>query len=666
MSIQEYTVWPVVELSLTLNTLENGSRPSGGVGHIKQGVPSIGGEHLTASGEFYFQNIRFIPEDYFAKLNRGVIQRYDVLVVKDGATTGKTAFVGDDFPFDRSAINEHVFILRPDASLVLPHFLFFFLYSDWGQLQIQREFQGAAVGGINQGFTQRLEIPLPPLPEQARIVAILRQADELRRLRQQARAKADRLLPALFHIIFGSPALWTKTVPLGECVDFVGGGTPSRKIGEYFTGDIPWATSKDIKSRYLDDAQEYITQEAIANSATKLVPPGTILLVVKSKILMHSLPIGITTRSFCFGQDVKGLVCKPQVSPQFIVAAMLAQTSRILEQARGVNTEGLTLEILRRVPIPVVDAKAQKMFVNLVKVFDEVEADTSVSQINLQKLFESLLGKAFSGELTAVYRTQHQAELQEAAAQRDITLDLRSQEPRLIDFEQGRVTPEEEAQFRQSVQKVFNPAMRDLLASLGTTNVFATLAQQINFPTFADMIRPALPTYANLVSDILADNLAAIGEGVRLTLAEHFTGTIARAIAPLTESNWLSSQTFYQSLGQHILALADAQIQQAVQQEPPQPTRAIHAQLDPTVKTMLQAIQTLSTYFTPAELHQLLQEFGHHFGPNRAIDLVQVEGGLHLLEASGFVRQVLVSERLMYRLIDPVDDGALLPTELAG
>ena len=71
---------------------------------------------------------------------------------------------------------------------------------------------------------------------------------------------------------------------------------------------------------YMADTQEHITEDAIANSATNLVPVGSVLIVVKSKILLHSLPVAITTASMCFGQDLKGLVCGSRVLPEFGIA----------------------------------------------------------------------------------------------------------------------------------------------------------------------------------------------------------------------------------------------------------------------------------------------------------------------------------------------------------
>jgi type I restriction enzyme S subunit len=104
--------WSETPLHELLVSLESGSRPKGGVKGIQAGIPSIGAEHLSNDGSFDFTNIRFIPESFARSMRRGFLQKTNVLIVKDGATTGKTSFVSDSFPFEFACINEHVFICR--------------------------------------------------------------------------------------------------------------------------------------------------------------------------------------------------------------------------------------------------------------------------------------------------------------------------------------------------------------------------------------------------------------------------------------------------------------------------------------------------------------------------------------------------------------------------
>jgi type I restriction enzyme S subunit len=164
--------WIEITLNQILQALESGSRPKGGVRGIAEGIPSIGGEHINEGGGFRFETIKFVPHNFFKQMNHGHIQTGDILIVKDGATTGKVALVRDDFPYNPAAVNEHVFICRPEEG-IHPPFLFYFLFSKEGQDRILENFRGSAQGGINHSFAPGTTVPLAPLVEQKRVVAKL-------------------------------------------------------------------------------------------------------------------------------------------------------------------------------------------------------------------------------------------------------------------------------------------------------------------------------------------------------------------------------------------------------------------------------------------------------------------------------------------------------------
>jgi type I restriction enzyme S subunit len=189
--------WRWVMLEECLSSLETGSRPKGGAIGIEEGVPSISAEHMTKNGTFDFSTLRYVPFEFFKEMTRGQIRPGDVLVVKDGATTGKVALVTEQFPFVRAVINEHVFLCRPNTLLVESHWLFFWLWGTEGQISIRSNFQGAAVGGINQSFANTVFVPLAPLPEQKRIAAILNEqmaAVEKARAATEAQLEAAKVL----------------------------------------------------------------------------------------------------------------------------------------------------------------------------------------------------------------------------------------------------------------------------------------------------------------------------------------------------------------------------------------------------------------------------------------------------------------------------------------
>ncbi|MBI4686938.1 MAG: type I restriction endonuclease subunit S [Nitrospirae bacterium] len=143
--------WTISPLSKVIIALESGSRPKGGVKHITDGIPSLGAEHIDKNGTFDFTNIRYVPEDFAIRMTRGSIRKGDILVVKDGATTGETSLVRESFPYKRAVINEHVFLCRCNED-VIPDYIFYYLFSSNGNQSILKDFRGAAQGDIEKGI----------------------------------------------------------------------------------------------------------------------------------------------------------------------------------------------------------------------------------------------------------------------------------------------------------------------------------------------------------------------------------------------------------------------------------------------------------------------------------------------------------------------------------
>ena len=159
--------WTIVKLGEITAHFESGKRPKGGVAKIMEGVISLGGEHLQNDGTISIKNPKFVHEDFANTLDRVRVKQDDILIVKDGATTGKTSLASSELV--DSVINEHLFQLRP-VDCIDPKFLFFFLWSAAGKNQIMKDFRGTAQGGITKSVLEVCKVPIAPLAEQHRIV----------------------------------------------------------------------------------------------------------------------------------------------------------------------------------------------------------------------------------------------------------------------------------------------------------------------------------------------------------------------------------------------------------------------------------------------------------------------------------------------------------------
>lgn len=100
------------------------------------------------------------------------------------------------------------------------------------------------------------------------------------------------------------PSHWAQTKLKYVCT-FSGGGTPSKENEEFWNGNIPWLSPKDMKFPRLTESMDRITPEAVAASSTQMVPAETPLIVTRSGILQHTIPIGITAIPMAINQDLK-------------------------------------------------------------------------------------------------------------------------------------------------------------------------------------------------------------------------------------------------------------------------------------------------------------------------------------------------------------------------
>lgn len=148
----------------------------------------------------------------------------------------------------------------------------------------------------------------------------------------------------------------TTTVPLGEVVKIRGGGTPSRSVSDYWGGPIPWATVKDFKSNFLEYTQESITPEGVANSATNVVPAGSI--IVPTRMAVGKAAINLI--DLAINQDLKALLPTETVDRTFLLHFLLSKAEYLEGRAQGATVKGIKLDLLRSLAFPKLSIEEQR------------------------------------------------------------------------------------------------------------------------------------------------------------------------------------------------------------------------------------------------------------------------------------------------------------------
>lgn len=317
-------------------------------------------------------------------------------------------------------------VLRPQEALLDANYLFSWVQSVEFVGRLTKMAQGAGYPAVTDSDVLGQRIPLPPLSEQRRIVEILKEADAIRDLRRQAEHRLDDLISSIYIRFLERTAARCVQKRVGDIVDFIGGGTPEKKVGRYWNGAIPWVSPKDMKKVILSDTEDHITEEAVSESATAVVPANAILLVVRSGVLAHSVPIAQILKPMAINQDMKALLPKKgyNIRPLLLLAWGLTRRDLILKCVkRGPTVHSIELDQFRRLDFPLpLDEKDQEALESQInEAIALMELQESGETLN-EKLRSALNLHGFNATLTHGYRVTNHVLLGEEATERDALL----------------------------------------------------------------------------------------------------------------------------------------------------------------------------------------------------------------------------------------------------
>lgn len=193
--------WKIQKLENFGIILESGSRPSGGVDtSLEDGIPSLGAECINGLAEFDYSNIKYIPQEFYEKMKRGKNKGNHILLYKDGAYIGKVTLFRNKFPFEKYAINEHVFFLNTTNENYM-NWLYFTLNQESYFNLMQNLNRNAAQPGLSQPDINRIKIRIPSedvvIKFNEFVEPILNTVFTLAKANQNLAKQRDLLLPRL-------------------------------------------------------------------------------------------------------------------------------------------------------------------------------------------------------------------------------------------------------------------------------------------------------------------------------------------------------------------------------------------------------------------------------------------------------------------------------------
>ena len=321
----------------------------------------------------------------------------------------------------------HLALLRPRKQEVNGDFLFRCLQAKPVRVQLELAANGVTRFGIPKNDIGAATLPVPPLPTQRaiadyldrettridaliaakeRVLALL--AEKRRALITRAVTKGldptvpmkDSGIPWLGKI----PAHW-EIVALRFVVDITSGATPDTGRAEYWDGEIPWVSPKDMKRDEIADAEDHVSDLALSQRSLRLIEPGAVLIVVRGMILAHSFPTAVTTAPVTINQDMKALRCRESLDPYYLRDFFRGHEEHVvsLADSSAHGTRKLETEILGRFEIALPPAAEQRAITGYIghstSRLDALRAATERTIALLKERRSALIAAAVTGQI---------------------------------------------------------------------------------------------------------------------------------------------------------------------------------------------------------------------------------------------------------------------------
>ncbi len=376
--------WKFVRLYSVISTLESGNRPKGGVSHYKGGVPSLGGGHIGLNGELNLDSLKYVPEEYYEKSERGIIKPNDILICKDGALTGKIAIVPKIMPFDKAMINEHVFILRANQE-INQKYIYDLFYSELGQRLLKSKITGQAQGGLNSTNLGNIQIPLPPIAVQEKII------DAIEYIRRQEHDNRQRVKELKYSISYKFDEYDFDERNLGDIVNFKNGLNYRRTS----SGDIISIVGvKDFQNNFTPDLTclDKIQIEGHLKNEYKLLQED--ILVVRSNGSANLVGRFLFIKEVLPQTSFSGFTIRlrrknDQINTKYLCYCL--RTDRVREKltkdSKGSNIKSLNQTLLSSIKVPFPSfSKQEKIIQEIEQIEDEISTiEHELANVDIEK-----------------------------------------------------------------------------------------------------------------------------------------------------------------------------------------------------------------------------------------------------------------------------------------
>lgn len=344
------------------------------------GIPVLRTTNFTNEGAIDFKNVvtRIINKK---NIDSKFLREGDIIIEKSGGSdkqpVGRVVYFNG--PEHTYLFNNFTGLLRvKDRTRWEPRYVFYSLYANYrcgGTKSFENKTTGLHNLKIND-YVSRYNVPNLTIEKQKEVCVNLDKLYGVIKLRQEELEKLDTLIKSRFVEMFGDPILnekgWETDTVEKLCKEIYGGGTPSKSHPEYYEdGDIPWVSSKDMKTNVLIDSQIKINQLGVDNSTARMVPINSVIMVIRSGILKHTLPVAINAVPITVNQDLKVFIPNERVLTRFLAVQFKMHEKDILSGVRAVTADNIEFNFLKQRELIVPPIELQQEYVTFLEQIDK-------------------------------------------------------------------------------------------------------------------------------------------------------------------------------------------------------------------------------------------------------------------------------------------------------
>ena len=288
------------------------------------------------------------------------------------------------------------FGLSAKKEYLLPRYLFYFCK----KFDFEKLNKTVTIPSLTKLDLLKIKIDLPSKEEQQNVVNKLTKIEKVIDFRRQELSYLDNLISARFVELFGdaihNDKEWETDTVEKLCKEIYGGGTPSKSHPEYYEdGNIPWVSSKDMKTDVLTDSQIKINQMGVDNSTARMVPVNSVIMVIRSGILKHTLPVAINAVPITVNQDLKVFIPNERVLTRFLAVQFKMHEKDILSGVRVVTADNIEFNSLKKRELIVPPIELQQEYVTFLERIDKSKVAVQAALDKTQLLFDSLMQEYF-------------------------------------------------------------------------------------------------------------------------------------------------------------------------------------------------------------------------------------------------------------------------------